>query len=260
MKSLKFLSLFSFALVLTSCLDTEEKILLNADNSGTYSMSIDLGRMLKMAGSMGAKADNDQVKEKKDTTVYLKDLMNDADNLTAAEKAVYKYGTIYVKLDEASNEMKIVLSSPFKNATDLVELKNNFSTVMNKLKAFEKATGEKPKTDGENEDMKAGAKSANPIGDQFTFLASPGKISNTIPNLETFKKNIAADSSLSMMTQMTAMMGDFNYRTIIVLPKAVKNYDGPGSTISTDKKTITFFTTLAEMMAHPEKVSYNVSY
>lgn len=59
---------------------------------------------------------------------------------------------------------------------------------------------------------------------------------------------------------MTAMTGDFNYHTIIILPKAVKGYDGPGSTISANKKTITFKTTLTEMVAHPEKVSYLVKY
>jgi hypothetical protein len=45
-----------------------------------------------------------------------------------------------------------------------------------------------------------------------------------------------------------------------VLPKVVKKYDGPGSSISTDKKTLTFETTLTEMMEHPEKVSYIVEY
>lgn len=59
---------------------------------------------------------------------------------------------------------------------------------------------------------------------------------------------------------MTAMTGHFDYRTIIILPKAVKGYDGPGSTISTDKKTIIFNTTLKEMVAHPEKVSYLVKF
>ncbi|MEP7142186.1 MAG: hypothetical protein ABI707_04915 [Ferruginibacter sp.] len=261
MKNRWFLFGFLSAAVLSSCLDTEEKIVLNADNSGTYSVSIDLGRMLKMAGSMGAdKSNPDKVKEKKDTTVYLKDLVDSADNLTDAEKALYKDGMIKVNLDEEKNEMKIVMSSPFKNAAALTEIKNNFFTVMNKLKAFEKATGEKEKPDEENDDMKLGTKSANPVGDQFTFKAEAGSISNTITNIDSFKNLVASDSTLGMMSKMTSMMGDFNYRTIIVLPKAVKKYDGPGSTVSADKKTITFFTTLAEMMEHPEKASYNVDY
>ncbi|MEJ7587105.1 MAG: hypothetical protein WKI04_06045 [Ferruginibacter sp.] len=261
MKIIKFLAAFLCAAILSSCLDTEEKITFNGDESGTYSMTIDLSRMLKMAGTLGSDTSaGAKIKEKKDTTVYLKDLVSTADNLTAAEKELYKDGMIHVNLDEMQNEMKIVMSSPFKNAAGLTEIKNNFSTVMNKLKAFEKATGEKEKAEEENEDLKMGAKSVNPVGDQFTFKAGDGKVSNTINNVDAFKKLVTTDSSLTMMSQMSGMGGDFNYRTIIVLPKAVKKYNGPGSTISTDKRTITFFTTLAEMMEHPEKVSYTVEY
>jgi hypothetical protein len=208
----------------------------------------------------GGNSNPDKVKEKKDTTIYLKDLLSSADNLTQEEKVLYKDGMVHVKLDEAQNEMKIIMSTPFKNAVDLVEIKNNFPAVLNKLKAFEKATGEDNKQGDDGEDMKMGAKSANPVGEQFTFFADKGKISYTIKDIEAFKKNVADDSTLSMMSQMTTMMGDFNYRTILVLPKTVKKYDGPGSSISDDKKTLTFSTTLTEMLEHPEKVSYIVEY
>jgi len=261
MKNFKLVFAFLSAFILSSCLDTEEKIVLNADNSGIYSMTIDLGRMLKMSGAMGAnKADTGKVKQKKDTTVYLKDLVDTASNLTAEEKALYKDGIVHINLDEEKNEMKIEMSSPFKNTADLTEIKNNFSAVMGKLKAFEKAAGEKDKPDEDDDDIKMGNRSANPVGEQFTFKAGAGKISNTINDIDAFKKLVAGDSTLNMMTQMTSLMGDFNYRTIIVLPKAAKKYNGPGSTVSADKKTITFFTTLAEMMENPEKVSYEVEY
>ena len=59
---------------------------------------------------------------------------------------------------------------------------------------------------------------------------------------------------------MTAMMGNINYRTIIVLPKAVKKNNGSCSAISDDKRTLHFVTTLTEGMEHPEKVSYIVEY
>ena len=261
MKNLKFALAFLFAGVLSSCLDTEEKIVINADNSGSYSMSFDLGRMFKMLSSMGGdKANPDKIKEKKDTTIFLKDLMNATDSLTAEEKILYKDGKVYLKLDEEKDEMKIEMSTPFKNMSDLASIKNNFTTVLNKLKAFDKATGEKQKLNVEEAGMDAGAKSANPVSDQLTFKAAPGSVSNTINDIAAFKNKVATDSTFSMISQMTAMTGDFNYHTIIILPKAVKGYDGPGSTISTDKKTITFNTTLKEMVAHPEKVSYLVKY
>ena len=259
MKFFKPLFFFLFTAILSSCLDSEEKIVINADNSGTYSMTLDLGKMLEMASTMGAKPESGKPKEKKDTTVYLKNYLDSATNLTAEEKALYRDGVLSMKLDEEKNELKIVVSCPFKKISDLAAIKTNLFNIIQKVKAFENATGEKPK-EGENEDVKAGMKSTNPVGDQFTFLAAPGKISNTINNIETYKAKIASDSALSMMSQMSGMMGDFKYRTILVLPKLVKKYDGPGSTISADKKTLTFETTLTEMMEHPEKVSYVVEY
>ncbi len=262
MKNLKFLFALAFSAVLSSCLDTEEKIVLNDDNSGSYSMALDMGKMLSMAASMGGgdKSAPEKGKEKKDTTVYLKDMVNAADNLTPEEKAIFQNAVISIKMDEAQHEMKIVMSTPFGNAAGLMEIKKNFGTVLNKLKAFEKASGEHAKAGDDVGDMKMDANSANPVEDQFTFKAGPGLISNTITNIQAFKDKVASDSTLGMMSQMTAMMGDINYNIIIVLPKAVKKYDGPGSTITEDKRTLHFATTLTEMMEHPEKVSYKVEY
>lgn len=261
MKNLKYILSFLLAGILFSCLDTEERIVINADNSGTYSMTMDLGEIFKMANSMGGdEANSNKIKEKKDTVIYLRDLMNATDSLTAHEKTLYKDAKVTIKLDEEKEEMKIAMSSPFKTLADLTEIKNNFPVVMNKLKAFDEAAGDKVKPSEEGGNMGMGAKSANPVADQFTFVASAGIISNTITNIDAFKKLAATDSSLSMMTQMASVMGDFNYHTTIVLPRAVKGYDGPGSTISSDKKTVTFFTTLTEILEHPEKVSYKVKY
>jgi hypothetical protein len=261
MKNLKWFSVCLAATILSSCLDTEEKIVLNADNSGNYSMTLDLGRMLKMAGSMaGANSDESKPKEKKDTTIYFKDLVDTATALNAEEKALYRDAQVQVHLDEEHEEMMIVMSSPFKNSAALTAIKNGLPAIMNKLQAFEKVAGDKDKADPEGDELQMGGKSANPVGDQFNFKAAPGKITNTIKDIEAFKKLVTADSTFSMMTQMSGMMGDFNYRTTIVLPKAAKNYTGPGSIASPDKKTISFATTLAEMLEHPEKVSYSIEY
>ena len=259
MKTFKFVLCFVAVTILSSCIDSEEKIVLNADNSGIYSMTLDMGKVLEMAAGFGAKNEGDKPKEKKDTTVYLKDFMSDADSLTAEEKALYSQGVLSFKIDEENNEMKIMASCPFKDAAGLTAVKNNLFKIVQKLKAFETATGEKPKT-GDEEDLKMGMKSTNPVEDYFKFFAAPGKISNTVINIDTLKNKIASDSSLTMMNQMAGMMGEVKYRTIIVLPKNVKKYEGPGSKVSADKRTITFESTLTDLMEHPEKISYIVEY
>ena len=259
MKRSKFLVVL-LLLAMTSCLDTEETILLNADNSGVYTVKFDLSRMLELAASMNPDAGKeDRVMQKKDTIVYLRDLVDTASSLTADEKRLYKDGMLQVKLDEGKNQMSLTMSTPFKNPADLTIIKNHLPEIISKLKGFEKAAGDLEKP-GENEDMKMDDKSANPLGEYFTFSATAGRISNTITDVEAFKKLVTADSTFSMMTQMAGMMGDFNYHTIITVPKAAKKFQGPGSSASADKKTISFSTTLAEILEHPEKVSYSVEY
>lgn len=261
MRKIKWFWALIVAATLSSCLDTEEKIMLNADNSGNYSITLDLGRMLKMAGSMGG--DNpggNKAKEKKDTIIYLKDLVDTASALSADEKVLFKDALIQIHLDEENEEMMIVMSSPFKNNAALTAIKNGLPAVMNKLQAIEKVAGDKEKTDPEGDDLQMSGRSSNPVGEQFNFQAAPGRITNTIKDIDAFRKLVTADSTFSMMTQLSGMMGDFNYRTSIVLPKAIKKYTGPGSAVSADKKTITFSTTLAAMLEHPEKASYSLEY
>ena len=130
MKNLKFALALMFMVMLSSCLDCEEKIIVNADNSGIYSMTLDLGKMLEMVASMGTKAENNKPKEKKDTVVYLKKMLDSADNLTAEEKALYKEGSLSVNLDEEKSLMKIIVSCPFKTAADLISIKNKFFTII----------------------------------------------------------------------------------------------------------------------------------
>src|SRR5829696_5170124 len=110
MKYFKFIIAFFFVAAWSSCLDTEETIVMNADSSGTYSLKLDLGKVLEMAATMGAKTDDGKPAEKKDTVVYLKGLIDSATNLTAEEKALYREGSVAINMDEEKNEMKILVS------------------------------------------------------------------------------------------------------------------------------------------------------
>ena len=100
----------------------------------------------------------------------------------------------------------------------------------------------------------------NPARDAFAFAAAPGKLSNTLVNKDLFNNKIQNDSSMQMLQQMSMMMGDMNYKTIIVLPRKVKKYKGNQTILSDDKKTLTFLTTLSDMLNRPETAEYTVEY
>jgi len=128
MKKIKFVLAFLFALALYSCVDTEERIVINADESGTYALTIDLGKLIELANQMmpdSARAG--KPKEKKDSTIYFKNFIDTAQNLTAEEKALYREGYLHIDMDEANNKMKVEMGCPFKNNNQLIFISSNTS-------------------------------------------------------------------------------------------------------------------------------------
>jgi len=65
---------------------------------------------------------------------------------------------------------------------------------------------------------------------------------------------------MQMMQQMSLIMGEMSYKTIIELPKPVKKYTGNQSILSNDKKTVTFLSTFTDMLNKPEAAAYSVEY
>jgi hypothetical protein len=264
MNKIKFILAFLLALALYSCVDTEERIVINADESGSYTLTIDLSKLIELSNQMMPDSTRaSKPKEKKDSIIYFKNFIDTSQNLTAEEKALYRDGYLHIDMDEANNKMKVEMGCPFKNSTQLTQVKNNFLKVADKLKLFNKTKdkGLNDMTDNTEEGEKGfDDKSINPMGGNSTFTAIPGKISNVINVTDEMKKSMANDSTLAMMQQMTMMTGDMTYRTVVVLPKSAKLAEGPDKILSADGKTVTFSFSLTDMMETPEKASYKIEY
>jgi len=252
-----------FFVFLTSCLDTEEKIVINKNNSGIYTLTLDMSKMLTLMDQFGQEnKDDSKIAEKKDSTVYFKPFVDTSTTLTAKEKEMFRDGSLRMRVDEAEKELIVVLNFPFKHIKDLPELKSSYLSVIDKLGVSNKLKN--PDDSGSVEDMPTDIVKdkniLNPARDAFTFAAAPGKLSNTLVNKDLFNNKIQNDSAMQMLQQMAMMMGDMNYKTIVVLPKKVKKYKGNQTILSDDKKTLTFLTTLSDMLNRPETAEYTVEY
>lgn len=260
---MKFLKIL-FALLplsfICSCVDTEENIVINEDNSGTYTSIMDMSKMLAMLSMMGSENNADKKMENMDSLIHLKDLMSSADSLSASEKELYKDGTIRIKLDKTNAEMKIIMSCPFKSIDKLAEIKENFMVVLNKMKAFEKVSGKEENAADKMGDDNEMQKAFNPNTVPNRFTAAPGLIENSIPDPQSVKNTFLTDSSMIMMKQMVAMMGMPTYKTVITAPRQIKSYSGNNPLLSTDKRSVTFTNTFTEMLEQPEKMAYKVEY
>jgi len=259
MKIAKFIIAFFCLAVLSACVDTEEYIVINEDNSGTYTMQIDMGKFFEMANQMGAEDVSTNKMEKLDSTIYLKSSISTADNLTADEKELYKEATVKIKLDKPGKEMKIIMTCPFKSINQLPEIKNNFYTVINKLKTLDKLSGKEAET-ADAADKGMVEKALTPGADYYKFMAEPGKIEYKIIDIAGVAKLISTDSTAMLVQQMTSMMGEMSYKTKITTTKGFKNYSGSNASLSADKKTITFTNTFKDMLEHPEKFAYKIEY
>ncbi|HEX5026191.1 MAG TPA: hypothetical protein VFV68_13005 [Agriterribacter sp.] len=247
---------------LVSCLDMEEKIVINKNSSGTYTMTLDMSKMIKLMKEMDQQnKEETELPEKKDSTVYLKSFVDTSTALTAKEKEMFREGSVRMRIDEESNEFIVSFYFPFKDISTLPELKSSYMAAIDKLGISKKLT---PAESGLDEDkpvdMENNKNILSPSSEAFAFAAVPGKISNTLVNKELFNNGIQNDSSLQMIQQMSMMMGDMNYKTVIVLPKKVKEYKGNQTILSDDKKTVSFLTTLSDMLNRPEAAEYMVEY
>lgn len=260
---MKFLKILFTLLPLAfacSCVDTEENIVINEDNSGTYTSIMDMSKMIAMLSMMGTENNPDRKMENMDSLIHLKSLMSFTDSLSASEKELYKDGTIRIKLDKTNAEMKIIMSCPFKSIDKLAEIKENFMIVLNKMKAFEKVSGKGEDAADKREDDDEMQKAFNPNAVPNRFTATPGLIENSIPDPQSLKNTFLTDSSMIMMKQMVAMMGMPNYRTVITTPRQIKSYSGNNPLLSTDKRSVIFTNTFTEMLEQPEKMAYKVEY
>jgi len=265
MKKIKLLFVLFSLNFLTGCIDIEELIELAADNSGKYSMSIDMAKLMEFANTMKEGKETKKTPEKADTTVYFKDAGENFAKLSDEEKRIFKDGYCKVYLDEANGKMTIQMGCPFKNMTDLVVVKKELAGMMKKLDLMEKAggkggaAGDLSALGGEEADM--GLESQiNPSEKQYTFSAIPGKISFSMNEGNKLKDLAANDSVMQMMQQASMLMGDMTTTTIIKLPAPAKTVSNTKATLSDDKRTVTIKSIITDLMEKPAEGEYTIEY
>ncbi|MGE5107295.1 MAG: hypothetical protein ACM3H8_07110 [Sphingobacteriales bacterium] len=263
MKKLLYLLTASVTLSFTSCLDSEEKIALKEDGSGTYSITMDMAKMMGMLSAFGGE---NKKPEKKDTVIYFKDFTDTSTTLTADEKEILKNGKVGIHMDSDKGEMKIVMDANFKNVDQLVYLRNNFQEMIQKTHALDNLKDKKEITPGDEEmpsmTPKMGPPKANtnPFKDYYEFTATANSLSYKVKDKEAALKAMETNEELQMMKKMAPMMGDMTFATTIVLPRPAIKIEGSKAKLSNDKKTVTVASTFKEIFSNLESLAFKVEY
>lgn len=243
MKHLVFTFLSILSLVFVSCQFTEE-ITFEKDGSGLYKLQIDMGELMSSLPSQDE--DTDKVKEKVDSTIYIKDILDtfkdSINTLSATEKAqleAIKDMRIHMMLDEENSNMNMDFLLDFKNVSDLQNIKEKVE-LASKLQEKKSDT----KTNLENHEVKYEFKKKS-----FARKVTMKKMS--AEEQEAFDKQ-QENNQMFMSGSM--------YSLIYHFPRKIKSTSLAGAKISQNGKTLSYSIAMDEIIQDPKVLDFTVKF
>lgn len=243
MKHLVFTLVSILSLVFVSCQFTEE-ITFEKDGSGLYKMQIDMGEL--MSGLPSQDQDTDKAKEKVDSTIYIKDILDtfkdSINTLTAAEKAqleAIKDMRIHMIVDEENSKMNMDFLLDFKNVSDLQNIKEKVE-LASKLQEKKNDT----KTNMENHEV------------QYEF--SKKKFARKVTLKDMSAEEQKAFDEQQENNQM--FMSGSKYSLVYHFPRKIKSTTLEGAEISQDGKTLRYSIAMDDIMQDPKVLDFTVKF
>lgn len=243
---------------LSGCFEITLESTINADGSGLFTNSTDLGAVLSMLKTIGG----DQAKEldnlKKDTLVSLAYLKDSMQGLSAMEKQLLEKASLRILLNSSDEKMLINFAFPFTQISDLPVIngilkKARMKAIANELSQLI------PGDAGRDKFIPEDDKSVTPdLEDYFDYFYENGKISKKI-NKEKFA-GVTTDPALKSMQEMGQMGAPMILKTIINLPRPAARAEGKGLKLSDDKKNITIQGTIEDFFENPGMFEYLIEY
>jgi len=264
MKKISWIAGLVVLIVFSGCFDTVEEVTINENGSGSYSSSLDMGKLLGLAKTMGSGKDEmkDIDKLKMDTVVNLKDVQDSMKKLTAAEKKIAATGTLKIQVDANEDKMNFTFKFPFSNTSEIAGIQGILKRARQDIldDIMQKIMGEEGGKDEAmlgNEDEKNGDMGAN-VDEYYESVFQKGKITRKL-NKEKYAK-VEDDKSLKSLQEMAQLGMAINMKTVINLPKPAKKAEGKGLKLSDDKKTIIMQGSLDDFFEDPSYFEYNIEY
>lgn len=266
MKKISWIVGLVVVVVFSGCFDTLEEVTITENGSGTFVNSLDMGKLLGLAKTMGS--GNDEMKDldklKMDTVIYLKDIKDSLKNLNATEKNIAATGTLKIQLDAPDEKMNFTFSFPFSKISEIAGIQNILKKAKQNIigDIMEKIMGEEAGKDeallgNKDDDQKNDDMGAN-IDEYYTSVYEKGKFTRKL-NKEKYAK-VEDDKSLKSLQEMAQLGMAINMKTVINLPKPAKKAEGKGLKLSDDKKKITMEGTLDDFFEDASYFEYNIEY
>lgn len=243
MKVLKFICLAIIITTFSSCFDVIETFTFNEDGTGVYEQKMDMGRFFTTMSEMGG--GDKRKKEKKDTAIYYKDMVDTVSSLNTEEKNIFRNAYATMHLDEENNEGEIVAFYPFKNEHEFEILQNvlnrkdgnnNLIDVLGNA-VFKKEKMNLPPTSATEKEEDKGLV---PFLQYQYILTKNSFARKVLPKTKKTNDAAGVEEKANDMPEELKEMMKVNFKTIINLPKPSSKVVGDNAEISADKKKITF--------------------
>ena len=250
--------------------DTVHESTINADGSGVFVSTMDMGKLFGMVKMFAQEKDEmkDLEGKKKDTLLNLKSMKDSLKNLTDAEKKLIDKGTLRVTMDMQEEKFLLAYTFPFTQPSDIAVinsiLKKTKQTMLtdqlDKIIGSAKNETDTAKMDYQDNSLLSGwdKDDNNTIDDYYIFTFEKGKIKKKL-NKEMYAK-VNDDKSLSAMQQMGQMGVSPSVKTIFNLPRPAKKAEGKGVKLSADRKKVTIEGSLDDFFEDGSHFEYEIEY
>lgn len=257
MKWLKYTLITVWSILLVSCYEVNEEIVINEDGSGTYVAKMDMGQLIDLIQSFAGEEEltKNGLDRPIDTLLLMKDILDSSKKATPEQKELMKDGKMRMQMNMKEKIFKMNMTVPYSNLTSLQKLMAGEGAGMNDL--FQGFFGGKKEADSAQPDAPK-EPGMDDVAGIFNVTVQNGLISKKIDTVK--YKALMARPQMNEVKQLASSGMEVLYTTTIKLPRPVKKSDNPLVKIAADKKTVTVTYNLLELLTDPGKFSYSIEY
>jgi hypothetical protein len=248
----KFAYAILFLFTLGSCCEITETVTIDASGKGTYQTDMDASKLVAMIKTFAQQSgDTSSFNQNIDSTISFKSVADTSTTMDPDLKSVFSRATMRVVMRADSNIFRSSLWAPFDNLDQLQRLQNEISKNGGGFQTMGNVLGGKG-IDSSN------SKGMGGLGNIFVTTWKDHLIQRSL-NKARFD-SLMQDPTMQQAQQMSAMMGEAKFTTVIHLPRPATKVSSKASVLSEDRKTITFERTMSEMFTNPENFDFTIEY
>ena len=238
----------------SACFEVEEKTTFTSADSGNFSLSIDMSKLLGQLKVFGGSEQFNSLPAR-DTTMFFKGRITGDTTFSQQEQELLADGFMQLNMNADKDQMKAVFSAPFKSLSQVGSLRS----------ALFKFISQSGKTsilnmpDAGSLGNSLAMIDLNSLG--FAFKAGNGSISNTLTDSANLQVLLEKDSVLQQVKMIAPMLNiPSTYTRVFTFTKPIKTYSATNGTLSIDKKTIIIKNDFQELFENPKAFEYSISY